>query len=96
MREISSRYRLEVDPDAIIEDLPVGIQQRVEIIKALAREARFVVFDEPTSVLTPTEVEGFIDIVNGLRSDGKGIIFISHKLGRGPRDRRPHRHPSPG
>ena len=81
VREISSRYRLEVDPDAIIEDLPVGIQQRVEIIKALAREARFVVFDEPTSVLTPTEVEGFIDIVNGLRSDGKGIIFISHKLG---------------
>ena len=81
VREISSRYRLDVDPDAIVEDLPVGIQQRVEIIKALAREARFVVFDEPTSVLTPAEVEGFFEIVNGLKADGKGIIFISHKLG---------------
>ena len=81
VREISSRYNLEVDPDAVIEDLPVGIQQRVEIIKVLEREARFVVFDEPTSVLTPTEVEGFFEIVNGLKADGKGIIFISHKLG---------------
>jgi simple sugar transport system ATP-binding protein len=81
VREISSRYNLDVDPDAVIEDLPVGIQQRVEIIKVLEREARFVVFDEPTSVLTPTEVEGFFEIVNGLKADGKGIIFISHKLG---------------
>jgi len=81
VREISTRYSLEVDPDATIEDLPVGIQQRVEIIKVLEREARFVVFDEPTSVLTPTEVEGFFEIVNGLKADGKGIIFISHKLG---------------
>jgi len=81
VREISGRYKLDVDPDAIVEDLPVGIQQRVEIIKVLEREARFVVFDEPTSVLTPTEVGGFFDIVNGLKADGKGIIFISHKLG---------------
>ncbi|MGI9585033.1 MAG: ABC transporter ATP-binding protein [Acidimicrobiia bacterium] len=81
VREISSRYNLDVDPDALIEDLPVGFQQRVEIIKVLAREARFLVFDEPTSVLTPTEVEGFFDIVSGLKADGKGIIFISHKLG---------------
>ena len=81
VKEISSRYSLDVDPDAIIEDLPVGIQQRVEIIKVLAREAKFVVFDEPTSVLTPTEVEGFFEIVAGLKADGKGIIFISHKLG---------------
>lgn len=81
VREISARYSLEVDPDATVEDLPVGIQQRVEIIKVLEREARFVVFDEPTSVLTPTEVEGFFDIVNGLKADGKGIVFISHKLG---------------
>lgn len=81
VREISSRYNLEVDPDAIIEDLPVGIQQRVEIIKVLEREAQIVVFDEPTSVLTPTEVEGFFEIVAGLKADGKGIIFISHKLG---------------
>ena len=78
--EISQRYRLEVDPDAIVEDLPVGVQQRVEIIKVLLREARFVVFDEPTAVLTPQEVEGFEEIVNGLKADGKGIIFISHKL----------------
>ena len=80
VREISSRYRLEIDPDAIVEDLPVGIQQRVEIIKVLLREARFVVFDEPTAVLTHQEVEGFIEIANGLKADGKGIIFISHKL----------------
>jgi simple sugar transport system ATP-binding protein len=79
--EISGRYGLDVDPDAVIEDLPVGFQQRVEIIKVLAREARFVVFDEPTSVLTPTEVDRFFEIVNELRADGKGIIFISHKLG---------------
>ncbi|GMQ85436.1 MAG: ABC transporter ATP-binding protein [Acidimicrobiia bacterium] len=81
VREISERYHLAVDPDAMVEDLPVGIQQRVEIIKVLERKARFVVFDEPTSVLTPSEVEGFFDIVRGLREDGKGIIFISHKLG---------------
>ncbi|MEN8237946.1 MAG: ABC transporter ATP-binding protein [Actinomycetota bacterium] len=81
VRKISKRYKLDVDPDAMIEDLPVGIQQRVEIIKALSKEARFVVFDEPTSVLTPPEVEGFFDIVDGLKADGKGIIFISHKLG---------------
>jgi ABC-type uncharacterized transport system ATPase subunit len=79
--EISGRYGLDVDPDAIVEDLPVGFQQRVEIIKVLAREARFLVFDEPTSVLTPPEVERFFEIVNGLKADGKGIIFISHKLG---------------
>jgi len=80
VREISGRYNLEVDPDAMVEDLPVGVQQRVEIIKVLEREARFVVFDEPTSVLTPSEVEGFFDIVRGLKEDGKGIVFISHKL----------------
>ena len=81
VRDISERYRLQVDPDAIIEDLPVGIQQRVEIIKVLNREARFVIFDEPTAVLTPQEVEEFFAIVRGLRADGKGIIFITHKLG---------------
>ncbi|MCH8130205.1 MAG: ABC transporter ATP-binding protein [Acidobacteria bacterium] len=81
VREISGRYNLDVDPDAMVEDLAVGVQQRVEIIKVLEREARFVVFDEPTSVLTPSEVEGFFDIVRGLKEDGKGIVFISHKLG---------------
>jgi len=79
--EISGRYGLEVDPDAVVEDLAVGSQQRVEIIKVLDREANYLIFDEPTSVLTPTEVEGFFEIVNGLKADGKGIIFISHKLG---------------
>ena len=81
VREISSRYGLEVDPDAVIEDLPVGIQQRVEIIKVLFRQAEVIVFDEPTSVLTPQEVEEFFEIVRGLRESGKGIIFITHKLG---------------
>ena len=81
VREISERYRLQVDPDAIIEDLPVGIQQRVEIIKVLNREARYVIFDEPTAVLTPQEIEEFFAIIRGLKADGKGIIFITHKLG---------------
>jgi len=81
VNEISSRYELAVDPDAMVEDLPVGIQQRVEIIKVLMREANFLVFDEPTSVLTPKEVEGFFEILEGLKADGKGIVFISHKLG---------------
>ena len=81
VREISERYGLEVDPDAIIEDLPVGLQQRVEIIKVLFREARFLVLDEPTAVLTPQEVDELISIIQALKAAGKGIIFISHKLG---------------
>ncbi|MBA2336291.1 MAG: ABC transporter ATP-binding protein [Acidimicrobiia bacterium] len=81
VRDISERYRLHVDPDAVIEDLPVGVQQRVEIVKVLNREARYVIFDEPTAVLTPQEVEEFFAIVRGLQADGKGIIFITHKLG---------------
>jgi simple sugar transport system ATP-binding protein len=81
VREISSKYRLAIDPDAIVEDLPVGVQQRIEIIKVLFREAEIIVFDEPTSVLTPQEVEDFFGIVRGLKEAGKGIIFISHKLG---------------
>jgi simple sugar transport system ATP-binding protein len=81
VREISGRYNLAVDPDAMVEDIPVGVQQRVEIIKVLVRDAKYIIFDEPTAVLTPQEVEEFFAIVNGLREDGKGIIFISHKLG---------------
>jgi simple sugar transport system ATP-binding protein len=81
VQDISERYALRVDPDAVIEDLPVGLQQRVEIIKVLNREARYVVFDEPTAVLTPQEVEEFFKILRGLQEDGKGIIFITHKLG---------------
>ena len=79
--EISERYSLHVDPDAIIEDLPVGVQQRVEIIKVLFREAHFLIFDEPTAVLTPQEVQEFFGIVRSLRDAGKGIVFITHKLG---------------
>ena len=78
--EISAQYGLDVDPDAVIEDLPVGIQQRVEIIKVLFREAEFLVFDEPTAVLTPQEVEEFFGILRALRDSGKAIIFITHKL----------------
>lgn len=78
--DISQRYNLRVDPDAKIENVPVGVQQRVEIIKVLNREARFVIFDEPTAVLTPQEVDEFFTIMRGLRDDGKGIVFITHKL----------------
>ena len=78
--DISAQYNLEVDPNAIIEDLPVGIQQRVEIIKVLFRDAEILVFDEPTAVLTPQEVEEFFGIIRNLKADGKGIIFITHKL----------------
>jgi general nucleoside transport system ATP-binding protein len=78
--DISDRYRLAVDPEALIEDLPVGVQQRVEIVKVLARNARYIFFDEPTAVLTPQEVAEFFQIVRGLKDDGKGVIFISHKL----------------
>jgi len=80
VREISQKYGLEVDPDAVIEDIPVGIQQRVEIIKVLFRNAEFLIFDEPTAVLTPQEIEEFFGILNGLREAGKAIIFITHKL----------------
>lgn len=80
VKEVSDRYRLAVDPEAVVEDLPVGVQQRVEIIKVLIRDARYIVFDEPTAVLTPQEVEEFFEIVRGLKQDGKGVIFISHKL----------------
>ena len=80
VREISVRYGLELDPDAIVEDLPVGIQQRVEIVKVLFRDADIVVFDEPTAVLTPQEIEDFFGIVRSLRDGGRGIVFITHKL----------------
>jgi len=80
VREISQRYGLAVDPDAIIESLPVGIQQRVEIIKILLRGAKIIVFDEPTAVLTPQEVVEFFGIVAELKSHGAAIIFITHKL----------------
>ena len=81
VEEISNKYGLDVNPDATVEDLAVGIQQRIEIIKVLFRDAEIIVFDEPTAVLTPQEVVEFFKIVNGLKESGKGIIFITHKLG---------------
>jgi simple sugar transport system ATP-binding protein len=80
IREISDQYGLEVDPHALIKDLPVGIQQRVEIIKVLYRNANILILDEPTAVLTPQEVEGLFKILDTLIKAGKSIIFITHKL----------------
>ncbi len=80
VREINETYGLEVDPDEYIENLPVGVQQRVEIIKVLFRSANAIIFDEPTAVLTPQEVTEFFAIVKSLRSAGKAIVFITHKL----------------
>ena len=80
VRELSDRYRLAVDPDALIEDLPVGIQQRVEILKALANDATYLIFDEPTAVLTPQEIDELITVMRSLRDEGKAIVFITHKL----------------
>lgn len=78
--ELSSRYNLEVDPWAVIEDLPVGVRQRVEIVKTLYRNADILILDEPTAVLTPQEIEGLFAVMDLLRSQGKSIIFITHKL----------------
>lgn len=80
IREISDRYGFHVDPDAVVEDLPVGVQQRVEIIKALVRDARVLILDEPTAVLTPQETDELLDIIRQLRDNGTAIVFISHKL----------------
>lgn len=80
VREISERYSLELDPDAVIEELPVGVQQRVEIVKVLLRDAKVVVFDEPTAVLTPKEIVEFFAIVRTLIAAGRGVVFITHKL----------------
>lgn len=78
--EISQQYNLQVDPFAYIKDLPVGLQQRVEIIKLLFREASILILDEPTAVLTPQEVDELFKIMKSLVASGKSIIFITHKL----------------
>jgi len=78
--ELSSQYGLAIDPDALVENLPVGIQQRVEIVKALHREANVVILDEPTAVLTPGETNELFRIMRDLQASGKSVIFISHKL----------------
>jgi simple sugar transport system ATP-binding protein len=80
IREISSRFGLQVDPDIMVEDLPVGIQQRVEIIKVLYREADILILDEPTAVLTPQEVVELFKVIRSLVDQGKSVIFITHKL----------------
>ncbi len=80
VRELSERFGLTVDPDAMVADLPVGVQQRVEIIKALLREARLLILDEPTSVLTPQETEDLFAIMRSLQKSGRSILFITHKL----------------
>lgn len=78
--EISKRYQLSIDPDAKIEDISVGMQQRVEILKALYRGAETLILDEPTASLTPQEIVELIDIMHNLTADGKSIILITHKL----------------
>jgi simple sugar transport system ATP-binding protein len=80
VRELSERYGLQVNPDAKIENLPVGVQQRVEIIKALLRDASVLILDEPTAVLTPGETEDLFRVMRELRAGGRSIVFISHKL----------------
>jgi simple sugar transport system ATP-binding protein len=80
VKEISDRFGFDIDPDAKVQDLPVGAQQRVEIIKSLARDARILVLDEPTAVLTPQETDELMDIMRGLSKNGTSIIFITHKL----------------
>ncbi len=78
--ELSERYGLMIDPDAKIEDTTVGMQQRVEILKMLYRENEVLIFDEPTAVLTPQEIDELMHIMRGLAAEGKSILFISHKL----------------
>ncbi len=77
---LSEKYGLQVDPDAIISDITVGMQQRTEILKMLYRENEILIFDEPTAVLTPQEIEELMQIMKGLAKEGKSILFISHKL----------------
>jgi ABC-type uncharacterized transport system ATPase subunit len=77
---VSEKYGLPVDPDALVEDLPVGAQQRVEIVKALTRDVDLLILDEPTAVLTPQETEELLLVMRSLAAGGKSIVFISHKL----------------
>lgn len=77
---LSEKYGLMVDPDAIIEDITVGMQQRVEILKMLYRDNEILIFDEPTAVLTPQEIDELMKIMKNLAAEGKSILFITHKL----------------
>lgn len=80
VRAVAARFGFDIDPDAVVGDLPVGVQQRVEIIKALSRDAKVLVFDEPTAVLTPQETDELMAIMRQLRDEGTAIVFITHKL----------------
>ena len=80
VRAVADRFGFDIDPDATVGDLPVGVQQRVEIIKALSRDAKVLVFDEPTAVLTPQETDELMTIMRQLRDEGTSIVFITHKL----------------
>ena len=77
---LSEKYGLQIDPDALIEDITVGMQQRTEILKMLYRDNEILIFDEPTAVLTPQEIDELMDIMKNLAAEGKSILFISHKL----------------
>ena len=78
--ELSQKFGLEVDPNAVVENLPVGLQQRVEILKALSHDAELLILDEPTAVLTPQEIDALMEIMRSLARDGKSILFITHQL----------------
>src|SRR5688500_12706521 len=80
VKELSDRYGLAVDPDALIEQVSVGMQQRVEILKTLYRDARILILDEPTAVLTAQESSELFEVLRTLKEDGVSIVFISHKL----------------
>src|SRR5258706_5416394 len=80
IRKLSEEFKLAVDPHALIENLSVGQQQRVELLKALYRQAQLLILDEPTAVLTPQEVDEFFAILRGMRAQGKTIVIITHKL----------------
>jgi simple sugar transport system ATP-binding protein len=81
IRQASAAYGIDLDPESVVATLPLGAQQRVEIIKAILRGARLLVLDEPTSSLSPPEVSGLLDVLRRLRAEGRSVIFISHKLG---------------
>ena len=80
VRELSSTYKLKVEPDSLVESLPVGVQQRVEILKSLANDAEVLILDEPTAVLTPQETDELMEIMRSLKARGTSIVFITHKL----------------
>ena len=80
IKKIADEFKFEIDPDALIEDIPVGIQQRVEIIRALMYDAKVLILDEPTAVLTPQETDELLNMMRALRAKGRSIIFITHKL----------------